>query len=184
MDFSHYSDETVQTAVDLVNTLDVADGTEHLATSEDLEAFLATHGESFCPPDFRAADKDLHEVRALRSRLRLVFEASDAADAAATINEILIDVVATPRVSVHGTGPHLHFEPKNATPSRWLGSVTAMALAVALVEGGLDRFGTCSSTTCGDVYIDSSRNRSRRHCSDRCTTRENVAAYRQRQQAG
>jgi predicted RNA-binding Zn ribbon-like protein len=59
-----------------------------------------------------------------------------------------------------------------------------MGLSVVLIETGLDRFGTCASSTCDDVYVDTSRNRSRRHCSDTCSTRENVAAYRRRQRAG
>lgn len=181
MDFSHYSDETVETAVDLVNTYEEFDAIEHLATPGDLESFLAAHGGGFCPPDFVITDRDLHEVRALRSRLREVFDAGDASAAADILNEILADVVATPRVSVHGSAPHLHFEPVKATPARWLGSVSAMALSVTLIDGGIERLGVCGSSTCGDVYVDTSRNRSRRHCSDTCTTRENVAAYRERQ---
>jgi predicted RNA-binding Zn ribbon-like protein len=31
------------------------------------------------------------------------------------------------------------------------------------------------------VFVDSSRNHSRLHCSGKCTTRENVAAHRARQ---
>jgi predicted RNA-binding Zn ribbon-like protein len=58
-----------------------------------------------------------------------------------------------------------------------------MGLSVVLIEGGYERFGTCSSTTCEDVFVDTSRNRSRRHCSVLCTTRENVAAYRRRKKA-
>ncbi len=180
MDFSHYSDETVQTAVDLVNSYEEFNALEHLATPSDLEAFLVAHGGAFCPPDFAVDEVDLDEVRALRSRLRNVFTALDAGAAADVLNEILADVVATPRISVHGAAPHLHFEPVDATPARWLGSVTAMALGVALIEGGIERLGVCHSSTCGDVFVDVSRNRSRRHCSDTCTTRENVAAYRER----
>lgn len=180
MDFSHYTDETVQTAVDLVNTYEEFNALEHLATPSDLEAFLAAHGGALSPPDFEIDDVDLDEVKALRSRLRNVFTAPDEAVAAAVLNGILSDVVATPRVSVHGTGPHLHFEPVDATPARWLGSVTAMALSVAIIDGGIERMGVCRSSTCGDVFVDTSRNRSRRHCSDTCTTRENVAAYRER----
>jgi len=79
-----------------------------------------------------------------------------------------------------GAEPHLHFEPMDASPARWLGAVTAMGLSTVLIEDGLDRFGMCGSTTCDDVFVDTSRNKSRRHCSDTCTTRENVAAYRER----
>jgi predicted RNA-binding Zn ribbon-like protein len=66
------------------------------------------------------------------------------------------------------------------SPSRYLGAITAMGLSVALIEGGFDRFGICQSSTCADVFVDTSRNRSRLHCSDTCTTRENVAAHRAR----
>ncbi len=55
-----------------------------------------------------------------------------------------------------------------------------MGLAVVLVDHGMERFGVCASSTCEDVFVDSSRNRSRRHCSGTCNTRENVAAYRRR----
>ena len=185
MDFSHYSDAPVQVAVDLANTLNVITQEDELATPADVERFLEIHGEGeWCRPGWKAAVSDLHEVRALRARLREVFEASDDAGAARAINTILADVVAVPFLSVHaGADPHLHFEPQDGAPERWLGAVAAMGLSVALIEGGFDRFGTCKSMTCDDVFVDTSRNRSRRHCSDTCTTRENVAAYRARQRA-
>ena len=180
MNFSHYSDAPVQTAVDLINTYDVAADQEHLQTPDDLAQFVAQHGEGWDPPTQPLSDGDLRDVRELRTRLRLVFEQPDDAAAAAALNDILADVVAMPRVSVHGERPHLHFEPENGSVVRWLGAITAMGLSVALIEGGFERFGSCSSTTCDDVFVDTSRNRSRRHCSDTCTTRENVAAYRRR----
>ena len=181
MDFSHYSDEPVQAAVDLVNTYEDFQQIEHLSTPDDLAAFLQTHAEDFDPPQGTVSERDLHEVRAVRSRLREVFGSSDEDHAAALLNELLSDVGATPRVSVHGEEPHLHFEPTRSTPARWLGAVTAMGLGVAIIEGGLDRLGVCDSSTCRDVFLDTSRNRSRRFCSDTCSTRENVAAFRARQ---
>lgn len=185
MDFSHYSDAPAQIAADLVNTLNVVSKEDALASPADVDAFLETHDEGeWCRPGWKASDRDLHEIRALRARLREVFDAHDEAAAAGVINEVLADVGAVPRLSVHeGADPHLHFEPRDGAPARWLGAVTAMGLTVALIEGGYDRFGTCNSTTCDDVFIDTSRNRSRRNCSDTCTTRENVAAYRARQKA-
>ena len=182
MDFSHYSDHPVTMAVDLVNTLDVVTGEDSLAAPADISAFLLHCGEDFCPPEWDADKEDLHELRALRERLRKVFLARDEAIAAAVLNRVLVDVGANPRVSVHDDVPaHLHFEPDTHSPARWLGAVTAMGLAVAVIEGGLDRLGVCGSSTCDNVYVDTSRNRSRHHCSDTCTSRENVAAYRRRQ---
>ena len=184
MDFSHYSDQPVQTAVDLVNSLDMASGEEKLGAAGDVAAFIEEHGsEDWCRPGWVASESDLHEVRALRSRLRAVFEAGDADAAAAVINEVLDAAGAVPRVSLHGESPHLHFEPIDASPARWLAAVTAMGLGVALIEGGFERFGVCDSSSCADVFVDASRNRSRRHCSDTCTTREAVAAYRARKRS-
>jgi len=185
VDFSHYSDRPVQIAVELVNTLDVVSQEDELATPQDVADFLAAHdGGEWCRPGWKAAESDLHSVRALRAQLRQVFEAPEEGAAAAAINGILRDVEAVPRLSVHaGASPHLHFEPLDSAPARWLGAVAAMGLSVALIEGGFERFGRCGSSTCDDVFVDTSRNRSRRHCSDTCTTRENVAAYRARQRA-
>jgi predicted RNA-binding Zn ribbon-like protein len=54
---------------------------------------------------------------------------------------------------------------------------------MALLDLGADRFGTCADPRCGGVFIDTSRNRSRRYCSDRCASRANVAAHRERQRS-
>jgi predicted RNA-binding Zn ribbon-like protein len=180
MDFSHYSGQPVQMAVDLVNTLDVVSARDGLATTSDVGEFIATHDGDWPFSTWLPEERDLHETRALRARLRQVFESSTASDAAAVLNEILSDAHAVPRVSVHGPGPHLHFESEASRPSRYLGAITAMGLSVAMIEGGFDRFGICQSSTCADVFVDTSRNRSRLHCSDTCTTRENVAAHRAR----
>jgi predicted RNA-binding Zn ribbon-like protein len=182
MDFSHYNDHPVDLAVDLVNTLDAADGSEGLLTPSDVARFIDTHeNQDWCSPGWQPTDRDLHEVRALRSRLREVWLSNDEEEAAAVLNAILNDVHAVPRLSVHGEGPHLHFESRDASPARWLGAITAMGLTVAMIEGGFDRFGVCASGTCEDVFVDTSRNHSRLHCSGKCTTRENVAAHRARQ---
>ncbi len=180
MDFSHYSDQPVQMAVDLVNTLDAVSGDEKLVSAENVTDFIRSRDSDWCKPGWKAAESDLHEVRALRSRLRKVFDAVDETEAAEVINSVLSDVGAVPRLSLHGEGAHLHFETDADSPARWLGAVTAMGLTVAMIEGGYERFGKCSSSTCEDVFVDSSRNRSRRHCSETCTNRENVAAHRAR----
>jgi predicted RNA-binding Zn ribbon-like protein len=75
----------------------------------------------------------------------------------------------------------MHFEPVGSRMLDWLGAVTAMGLASVIVDHGVDRFGVCSARDCEDVFIDTSRNRSRKNCSSTCSTREAVAAYRKRQ---
>ena len=56
-----------------------------------------------------------------------------------------------------------------------------MGLAVLVTQLGLDRLGICAAAGCRNAFVDTSTNRSRRYCSDRCATRANVAAYRARQ---
>ena len=184
MDFSHYSNRPVGLAVALVNTADIAANTDHLATPDDLDTFIASQGEGWDPPTRASTRADLDRVRAIRMRLREVFEAGDESAAASLLNGILADVGAVPRLSVHGVGPHLHFEPEGRGVDQWLGAIASMGLVVALVEGGYERFGVCESAACDDVFIDQSRNRSKRHCSETCTTRESVAAYRRRRRGG
>jgi predicted RNA-binding Zn ribbon-like protein len=55
-----------------------------------------------------------------------------------------------------------------------------MGLAMHLTAHGADRLGICQAAPCRNAYLDTSTNRSRRYCSDRCATRANVAAYRAR----
>jgi predicted RNA-binding Zn ribbon-like protein len=55
-----------------------------------------------------------------------------------------------------------------------------MGLAVRLTELGLGRFGVCQAAPCAGVFVDTSVNRTRRYCSDRCASRANVIAYRAR----
>lgn len=86
----------------------------------------------------------------------------------------------TPRISGHGAGSwHLHVSEDDGP----VASVVAEALfgmTMVVTSLGADRFGICSAAACNDVFVDTSPNRSRRFCSDRCATRTNVAAYRLR----
>ena len=184
MDFSHYSDSVVQMAVDLVNTFEKSSAADHLTTVEDLHAFLEQHRDEWHDDDWGVpagpTEADLAEVRALRERLRAVWDIGTVEGATPTLNDLLADTAATPRISLHHGRPHMHFEPRRGKVSDWLGSAAAMALSVVVVDHGYERFGICDSATCEDVYVDTSRNMSRRHCSTTCTTRENVAAHRRR----
>lgn len=183
MDFSHYTDDPVQLAIDLVNTRDVVSGQDSLADVGGLRSFLAGIDEELWHPEWELTETDVANVRQMRERLRSVFEADDDAAAAAVLNEVLSDARATPMVSVHGGRPHLHFEPEDADVAAWLAAVAAMGLSVVVCDHGSDRLGGCDADQCRDVYVDTSRNRSRRYCSDTCASRENVAAYRRRHKA-
>jgi predicted RNA-binding Zn ribbon-like protein len=178
MDFSHYSDAPVDLAIDLVNSSDEPGGA--LSDLAHLNDFLDSYENLWDGVARPPAARDLPGVRRLRDTLRDVISSPDDTTASARLNEILTEHGAEPRVSIHSGVPHLHFEPVGSRMLDWLGAVTAMGLASVIVDHGVERFGVCSARDCEDVFIDTSRNRSRKNCSSTCSTREAVAAYRKR----
>lgn len=163
-------------AVTLVNTEDVVDGVDKLdvATVQS----LLDRSDLERPP--RVTRRHLEAVRRLRNQIRAIFEAASVDQAATGINSILRSVKATPFIGIHGTGPHMHVAPEESTPAAWLAATIGMGLAELVVRYGTDRFGVCSADDCRDVFIDTSRNHSRKHCSARCTNREGVRSFRRR----
>jgi len=179
MDFSHYTDEPVDLAVDLVNTDETE--SDEIDDLPRLKEFLSRY-ESLQPIDLTAAgEDDLLRIHALRDVLREVFDAPDEATAVGHLNGILAENDAIPRLSLHSGAPHLHFEPVGSSVSSWVGAIAAMGLAGVVVDHGISRFGSCQASNCRDVFVDTTRNRSRLHCCGTCSTREAVAAYRKRQ---
>jgi predicted RNA-binding Zn ribbon-like protein len=160
----------------LVNSEDVVEGTDGLGVSE-VQALLDRSDLERTP---RVTKAHLVAVRRLRTQIRAIFESASVDQAATGINAILRTAGATPFVGVHGAGPHLHVAPDEQTPAGWLGATIGMGLAELVVHYGTDRFGVCSADDCRDVFIDISRNHSRKHCSARCTNREGVRSFRRR----
>jgi hypothetical protein len=101
--------------------------------------------------------------------------------ACGTVNEMMRATKATPLLSRHdGQAWHLHFHaPDVSWAVGWAGS---MATALAIVLGGpaYDRLGVCSASGCDRVYVDVSRNGTRRFCSTACQNRVKAAAFRER----
>jgi predicted RNA-binding Zn ribbon-like protein len=172
-------------AIRLVNT-DGSGPSDH-DTLTDLSGLRALFGPENATWLGRSTEHDVAQLRTLRARLRPVFE--DAAsgherDAVATINALLADAVIRPQITGHdGQDWHLHIY--DGAKDAWQGYLAAavMGLAVLLTEAGIDRFGVCQASPCRNVFVDTSTNKSRRYCSDRCATRANVAAYRARRRA-
>ena len=59
-------------------------------------------------------------------------------------------------------------------------SICAAALAELIGDGEAQRLGTCERTDCDRVYVDVSKNASRRFCSLTCQNRVKVATFRER----
>jgi predicted RNA-binding Zn ribbon-like protein len=126
----------------------------------------------------------------VRTRLRGVFESADEGDqvrAVDLLNALLLEFPVSPQVSGHDylddagrPAWHLHLAEQAANATASYSATACMGLAVQLTSLGVDRLGICQAAPCRNAYVDTSTNRSRRYCSDRCATRANVAAYRAR----
>ena len=179
VDFTHYRSVLAQAAADLVNTLGSESETEFMGTPEEVIGFLREH--EFGPP-YDVTEADIRALHRLRARLKAVFAAPEH-EAAELLNRLLKETDARPHLTDHDGSWHFHYVPLDAPIAERVGAATAMALASVIAEFGSERLGSCAADNCGDVFVDMSRNRSRRYCDENCASRTNVAAYRRRQKA-
>ncbi|MEV0093434.1 CGNR zinc finger domain-containing protein [Streptomyces sp. NPDC050738] len=182
MELAYYSDYAVR----LVNTEEPARNKDSLTSVEVIRELFGANVQA----SRRATDSDVTRFRSVRARLRAVFEAADGGDqtlAVDLLNSLLLEFPVSPQISGHdhpkedGTPDwHMHLADHPSNVTAGYAAIAAMGLAFALTEFGVDRLGLCEAAPCRNAYLDTSTNRSRRYCSDRCATRANVAAYRAR----
>ena len=177
MDFAHYSQEAAHFAAELINTKGMPSGKEVLP---DLQAWK----EFFRPYVIQGSDditeKDVEQIKIVRERLREVFFA-DEAGAIDRLNTLLRDLGSNPQIVTHDDHPwHLHYSAPDAPIAHRIASGAAMGLATLITEQGIERLGVCTAESCQDVFVDTSRNRSRRYCDSTCSTKVHVAAHRAR----
>lgn len=171
--------------VELINT-GRAGSADQLRTVADLQRLA----DRYAFAGRRGRPGDLAAARAYRARLESIVafcEAGDEPAAIVQINGLLAGTGAIPQIAAHdGRGPHLHVsEPTSPLPAR-MAAHFAMGLAWLVVAGQAHRIRTCAAPACQKVFVDFSRNSSRRYCDGRtCGNRLHVAAYRaRRQQSG
>jgi predicted RNA-binding Zn ribbon-like protein len=182
VDLAYYAD----LAVRLVNTEEPLRGTDGLTSVDAVRALMGpgSHAAS------RAAEADVARLRTVRTRLRGVFEAADEGEerrAVDLLNALMLEFPVSPQISGHdmldATGRpdwHMHLADQAANATAGYSATACMGLAFQLTTLGVRRLGICEAAPCRNAYVDTSTNRSRRYCSDRCATRANVAAYRAR----
>jgi predicted RNA-binding Zn ribbon-like protein len=135
----------------------------------------------------QSTDRDCMLLRKFQRELRPVYEASDEGrdtDVVDQLNELMVRYPITPRISDHAGDLHIHAASKSQTVAELLVGESLLGLANLVCDLGPTRLGLCDASPCTNVYVDTSPNSSRRYCSDRCSSRANVAAYRARQKAG
>lgn len=124
------------------------------------------------------------ELVEVAARLREVIAAVDAGDhdtAATVVNRLLERTGAHPVLERHDDQPwHLHFHSAaDSQAANWT-AACATGLAAALGSEHADRLGICSAPSCDRVFVDTSRNGTRRFCGVSCQSRVKTAAYRAR----
>lgn len=160
----------------------LVNGEERLTDAAGLRALLA---EAACAvaPRQPAGPGDLDALRALRKELVAIFQHADAGDVAGAVdrlNALLVRHPVRPQLSAHdGQRWHLHLAGRGRFAEQYA-ACAVMGLAALVTTLGADRLGLCRAVPCRRAYLDTSANRSRRYCSERCASRANVAAYRAR----
>jgi predicted RNA-binding Zn ribbon-like protein len=170
----------MQAAADLVNTIGHPSGTEYMGTPEQAKRFLEDHDFSGVGA---VGEQDLAELHGVRGRLEEVFYAPDERSATRLINDLLGEYEVRPYLTDHDGHWHFHYSPVDTPIGRRVAADVVVGVAALIAEYGFERFGICAADDCGDVFVDMSRNRSRRYCNDLCSSRINVAAHRARAKA-
>lgn len=179
-----YKESPISLAEDLINTYDTfLEQPEHLLTPTNLRLFLEQHGVALSTPP---TEEDLEGVRGLRESLRAIWNAESPMLATERLNHLFATLRATPRAEIEEDDKvrlTLLLEPQMPLVER-LTLATALDIVQLLQSYGLERLHFCAADPCRDVFVDTSRNRTRRFCSDRCANRYNVAAFRERKGMG
>ena len=187
VNFNSHTDAVVAMAVEFVNLLTEGErrGRRYLPpAAEDrvarLGALLRAAGGRV------ATEADAADFASLAGQLRAVFArvaAGDLDGAAGRVNDLLRVTGAHPALERHDGEPwhvHFHAADEHSLAKGW---AAGCATGLAIVLGGEyhDRLGVCTAPHCDRVYVDTSRNGSRRFCSTACQNRVKAAAFRERQ---
>ncbi|MFI0408047.1 CGNR zinc finger domain-containing protein [Actinomadura sp. 3N508] len=175
-----YVDAGVLVAADLVNRLVIRpEGGEGTAVLREVLAVDPPSVEQLAPGHVPSFGELARELRAVFGDLA----GGDEDTAAGRLNRLLAAHPAHPHLAKEDGRWRLHHHPAGAPLVPMWTSICAEALARLLAGGHGDRAGSCADDRCGRVFVDTSRNGSRRFCSTTCQNRVKTAALRRRRAA-
>lgn len=162
-----------------VNTLDVEDDTDALATRADLTRWLCEAG--LLPRRTPGSDDDLALARRLRAGIRDAMMAHHA-DEPVSSEDLAAATAALP-LRMNCCGEDVGLEPVD-TGVR--GALARLLVAVneARLAGDWDRLKICRDDTCQWGYYDATKNRSKSWCGPGCSNKAKTRSYRERQKQG
>ncbi|MGY1745180.1 CGNR zinc finger domain-containing protein [Blastococcus sp. SYSU D00695] len=176
MNYDTYASNAVELAIDLANA-------DRDAGSWPA-GFLRAHDEWFSPGSARdLSAEETRRAAEIADLVRAVALAETQADVLDRLNALLSRARPQPYATDHDGELHLHYTAAEAPVLEQLTTTVAMGLSQVVSQHGWQRIGVCSAEGCADVYVDTSRNASRRYCSNTCASRSTVAAYRARRKA-
>ncbi|MCC5574697.1 CGNR zinc finger domain-containing protein [Microtetraspora sp. AC03309] len=187
MNFNSHTDAVVAVAVTLVNTLTAGEsrGRPYAPPSgEERTAAVSLAVAPGASRSYEVSAEQAAELAGVAEALRTVFESVAAGDidaAAHHTNRLLAETDARPHLDRHDGEPwHVHFHGRGGTLAGDWAASCATGLAVVLGSELCDRLGVCTAPHCDRVYVDTSRNGTRRFCSTPCQNRVKTAAFRAR----
>lgn len=162
-------------AVRLVNSGVCDADTDPLRSCEAFRGFVAERPFLAVP----VTREDLDKLRHLRNELATVFtSAVDGDDRAAAdaLNALLAVHPVHPVLVQHDGEPwHIHLTESGSVTDRY-GAASVIGLSLLLSALGNERLGVCAIASCDRVYIDGSKNKSRRYCAEHSAARGNVTS--------
>jgi predicted RNA-binding Zn ribbon-like protein len=176
MNYDTYGSTAVELAIELAN-----------AERDDPEwarTFLGAHDDWFTTgTSLDLSGEETAQAAETAELVRAVAVAQTQPEVLSRLNELLALARPRPYATDHDGDLHLHYARPDAPALEQLTTTVAMGLSQVVAQHGWQRLGVCSAEGCDDVYVDTSRNASRRYCSNTCASRSTVAAYRARQRA-
>ncbi|GLY01980.1 MULTISPECIES: CGNR zinc finger domain-containing protein [Actinoplanes] len=128
-------------------------------------------------------EAELRDVRQARDALRAVW-VLDRDDAVRAVNTMLREARALPYLTRHDDQDwHLHATDPGAPLAERIRVEAALALIDVIRMNETGRLRVCAADDCTGLFIDLSRNGSKRFCGVRCGNRMNMTAFRARRSA-
>ncbi|GGN72316.1 hypothetical protein GCM10010112_40460 [Actinoplanes lobatus] len=177
--FAPDTEEALEFVVALVNTAPGASrtGEDELATVDQLREMLRHYVYSGRIDHDQA---ELEAVRAAREALRSVWTL-DRDAAVEAVNRMLREARALPYLTRHdGSDWHIHATEPDAPLAERIRVEAALALIDVIRMNETGRLRVCEAPDCTGLFLDLSRNGSKRFCSVRCGNRVNMIAFRAR----
>ncbi|GIE30914.1 hypothetical protein Ait01nite_039590 [Actinoplanes italicus] len=175
--FAPDTEEALNFVVDLANTSPGASrsGGDELTTLEQLDALLVGYTGR--------KDRDKAELAAVRETRDLLREVwvLDRDDAVDAVNRMLREAHAVPHLVRHDDYDwHIHATEPDAPLAERIRVEAAMGLIDVIRMNETGRLRVCGADDCDGLFLDLSRNGSKRFCSVRCGNRVNMTAFRAR----